>query len=74
MSAAVAQVQPDGGIATLVRAPGDDTVLRSSAVMDERVGLPDEEWTPGLVSPIAWRDVSFVFTDHLTMTRDPTFT
>jgi pimeloyl-ACP methyl ester carboxylesterase len=70
---AVTQVSADGRLETIVHGPGDDTVLRSSAVMDERVGR-DEQWTPGLVSPIAWRDVSFVFTDHLTMTRDPTFT
>lgn len=52
-------------------APGDGTVLRSSALMDERVG---RAWEPGLASPIRWSGVHFVFTDHLAMTRDPAFT
>jgi pimeloyl-ACP methyl ester carboxylesterase len=51
--------------------PGDGTVLRSSTLLDERVG---REWTPDLVSPIAYRQVHFLFTDHLGMTRDPAFT
>ena len=71
---AVVQVENGtGDLVVTVEAPGDDTVLRSSAVMDERVGR-DDRWTPGLESPIAWTDVSFVFTDHLEMTRDPSFT
>lgn len=51
--------------------PGDGTVLRSSAIMDERAGRP---WTRGVASPVAWDDVTFVFSDHLGMTRDPAFT
>jgi hypothetical protein len=39
--------------------------------MDERVG--QAEWAPGLVTPIAWSDITFVFSDHLEMTRDPSF-
>ena len=41
--------------------------------MDERIGR-GADWSPGLVSPIAWDDVTFVFGDHLGMTRDPSFT
>lgn len=70
---AVVRARDDGKLDVLAWAPGDDTVLRSSAVMDERVGR-DDDWAPGLVSPIAWQDVSFVFSDHLAMTRDPSFT
>jgi hypothetical protein len=51
-------------------APGDGTVLRTSAVLGEHLG---RSWTPELVSPISWRDVTFVFSDHLAMTRDPAF-
>ena len=29
---------------------------------------------PALVSPIKWTQVLFVFTEHLKMTKDPTFT
>ena len=49
---------------------GDGTVLRASALMDERVG---GLWQPRLVSPIEWTQVSFLFTDHLGMTKDPAF-
>ena len=50
---------------------GDGTVLRSSALMDERVG---GEWKPVLESPILWESVTFLFKDHLGLTQDPTFT
>ncbi|MBZ0115218.1 MAG: hypothetical protein K8J08_22380 [Thermoanaerobaculia bacterium] len=53
------------------RAPGDGTVLRSSALLDEREGGP---WTPELQSPIPWKEVLFLFTDHLGLTRDLIFT
>ncbi len=50
---------------------GDGTVLRSSALMDERLG---GTWSPTLISPITWRQVLFLFTEHLAMTKDPAFT
>ncbi len=50
--------------------PGDGTVLRSSVLLDERL---DGDWTMRLRSPIAWSQVSFVFSDHLGMLRDPSF-
>ena len=59
-----------GGLEVIRRGAGDGTVLRSSALLDERVGAT---WIPTLVSPIAWRGVTFLFTDHLGMTRDPAF-
>ncbi len=68
---AVARVSESGELAVAERAPGDARVLRSSALMDERIGR--REWTPGVVTPIAWSDVTFVFSDHLDMTRDPSF-
>ncbi len=52
-------------------APGDGTVLRSSALMDERVG---DERTGRLQSPVGWDSVQFLFTGHLEMTKDPAFT
>jgi pimeloyl-ACP methyl ester carboxylesterase len=51
--------------------PGDGTVLRSSALMDERL---TGEWTPRLVSPIRWSQVTFLFHDHLQLTRSQEFT
>jgi pimeloyl-ACP methyl ester carboxylesterase len=53
------------------RDPGDGTVTRSSALMDERAG---GEWSPKLVSPIDWDQVMFFFKDHLGITKDPVFT
>lgn len=50
--------------------PGDGTVTRSSALMDERVG---NYWTPNLVSPVKWSNVMFLFTDHLGLTKSPAF-
>ncbi|MEL7472584.1 MAG: hypothetical protein AAGK04_04640, partial [Planctomycetota bacterium] len=50
--------------------PGDGTVTRTSALMDERLGRP---WVPRLRSPIAWNNVMFLFQDHLGLTKDPTF-
>ncbi len=57
--------------------PGDGTVLRSSALFDERLsaeisGKPP--WTPMLQSPIRWKNVTFLFTDHIGLTKDPVFT
>ncbi len=68
--AVVAVDDSGGGVSVVERRPGDGTVLRSSALMDERVG---RTWSPLLVSPIDWRGVFFVFADHLGMTRDPAF-
>ena len=39
--------------------------------MDER---ETGDWRPGVVSPIAWTDLTFLFADHLALTRDPAFT
>ena len=70
-TAARVEVAGDGSTRVVETAPGDGTVLRSSAVMDERVG---GTWQPGVVSPIAWERVTFLFADHLGVTRDPAFT
>lgn len=51
-------------------APGDGIVLRTSALMDERVG---RDWTPGLLSPIDFDQVTFLANNHLGLTRDPNF-
>ena len=61
----------DAGTRKMVAwAPGDGTVLRSSALMDERLGKP---WKPYVDSPIAWSGVHFLFRDHLGITKDPQF-
>ncbi len=55
------------------QAPGDGTVLRASALMDERQTV-DREWSPRMEGPITWSNVTFLFTDHLGLTSDPGFT
>lgn len=67
-----AKVDPrTGKLEISEHAPGDGRVLRSSALLDERIG---RAWTPQLETPIAWQQVQFLFTDHLEMTKDPMFT
>ena len=39
--------------------------------MDERVS---GEWSPRLVSPVDWSNVTFLFHEHLKLTRSPEFT
>ncbi len=67
----VAVDRTNGRIAVKAWAPGDGTVLRSSALMDERQGRP---WTAALQSPIHWEQVIFLFSEHLGLTKDPAFT
>ncbi len=69
---AVAAVDPKtGDVKVIDRQPGDGSVLRSSTLMDERVG---GEWSARLVTPIDWTQVTFLFADHLGLTKDPAFT
>ena len=51
--------------------PGDGTVLRTSALLDERAG---REWFPRVQTPIDFSQVTFLHTDHMGLTRSPTFT
>lgn len=68
---AVLRLDPaTGGYRLEDEAHGDGTVLRSSALMDERL---DGEWTRTLRSPVDWDRVLFFFDDHLGLTRNETF-
>jgi hypothetical protein len=69
--AVVAADLATGELRALAHEAGDGVVTRSSALLDERAGRP---WRPEIDTPIAWNRVSFVFADHLAMTRDPSFT
>jgi len=69
---ATAEVEPASGALRISETePGDGTVLRSSALMDERL---TGEWSPRLVSPIEWSQVVFLFRDHIELTRSQEFT
>ena len=59
-----------GKIIKRIMSHGDGTVTRSSALLDERIG---GEWKPYVVTPIDWTNVMFIFSDHLGITKDPTF-
>ena len=52
-------------------AAGDGKVLRSSALMDERM---DGTWSPYLRSPIEWKSVMFLPESHLELTQTAVFT
>lgn len=66
-----AQIVPGRGIKVIKTGPGDGTVLRSSALMDERMS---DHLNQRLVSPIQWSQVHFIFSDHLGLTQNPAFT
>jgi pimeloyl-ACP methyl ester carboxylesterase len=69
---AVETIDPGKGrLVVLEHRAGDGAVLRSSALMDERVA---GGWSPMLQSPIQWEDVLFLFRGHLGLTKDPVFT
>lgn len=71
-TAAVVSVDTDtGSLKVVKKEPGDGTVLRASALLDERVG---QRWVPYLESPIHWTSTHFLFTDHSGLTKDTAFT
>ena len=59
-----------GKLSVFSTAPGDGTVLRSSALADER---PAGAWRPTLASPIDWDRTLMLFSDHFGLTKDPAF-
>lgn len=60
-----------GDVRVVGRAPGDGTVPRWSALMDERMGGP---YKPRLRSPVEWSSVTFLPDDHLGLTKSNAFT
>ncbi|MDH3687561.1 MAG: hypothetical protein OEP95_15115 [Myxococcales bacterium] len=60
----------DGRVSVASRAPGDGTVIRSSALLDEREG---GEWGPRVVTPIDFDTVLFLPQDHLGLTSNAVF-
>lgn len=63
----------DGAVEVKSRAPGDGTVTRASALMDERLGR-EHAHRLRLESPVHWSNVQFLFSDHIGLTKDPAFT
>ncbi len=60
----------NGSLRVIERDSGDGVVLRSSALLDERVG---QTWYPRLVTPIDFKSTLFLPSDHLALTRSVTF-
>ena len=67
---AVYAINDRGRIRTAERAPGDDTVTRASALMDERAG---SGYRPRLQSPVPWDHIYFLPDSHLGLTSNPVF-
>ena len=65
------QFDSNGRLTVIETGPGDDTVLRSSALGDERLGGNSYS---RLISPIQWSQVLFLFSNHLDITKNPAFT
>ncbi|MBW1609183.1 MAG: hypothetical protein JRJ74_13940, partial [Deltaproteobacteria bacterium] len=65
------QYNKNGELNVIETGPGDGTVLRSSALGDER--LIDTQ-SSRLISPIQWSQVLFLFSNHLDLTKHPAFT
>lgn len=63
-------VDAEGDYTVFTTEYGDGTVVRSSALLDERVG---QEWQPNLLTPIQFSNVTFISEDHLGLTKDSTF-
>ncbi|MDJ0803313.1 MAG: hypothetical protein QNI97_10600 [Desulfobacterales bacterium] len=70
-TAKTARINADGSVTIVAKGPGDGTVLRSSALLDER-GAANRN--SRLASPIPWTDVMFLFSSHQNITNDPFFT
>ena len=70
MTPARCAIKPSGTVVPIQYDYGDGTVLRSSALMDER-GWRREQ--PRVLTPIDWDNITFVPADHMMLTRHPTF-
>lgn len=59
-----------GEVSVLEYGVGDTTVLRSSTLLDERVG---GEWFPTVQTPLKWASTLFLPSIHRKITSDPVF-
>jgi hypothetical protein len=59
-----------GAVSVLDTDEGDGTVLRASALLDERLG---GEWQPQVVTPLQSHRVLFLPSEHIDLTKSQTF-
>ncbi len=65
------EVDPNNGrVHTSGKTHGDGLVSRSSSLMDEGLGVSPEI---RIKTPIDWSGVTFIFSDHIGLTKDPIF-
>ena len=64
------RLDEDGSLEPVAWSPGDGTVLRTSALADERAGGP---WRPRMDGPIGFRSVLFLPEEHLASRASPVF-
>ncbi|MEM8835478.1 MAG: hypothetical protein AAGD00_06635 [Planctomycetota bacterium] len=69
--ASISVAPNDPNVRVESHAQGDGTVLRASALLDERLGSAAA--SPRVVTPIRWDAVTFIPTNHMGVTRHPTF-
>lgn len=69
----VLAVGKNGNLSVRERAPGDGTVTRDSALMDERLPRASGNFVPFLRSPIPWDHVHFINADHIGLTSEASF-
>ena len=62
--------ESDGSIEIIETAPGDGSVLRSSALLDERLG---GAWSPRVETPIDFGQVLMLPAGHLALTHNDVF-
>lgn len=68
---AYSEVDPiTGELIDTKKTPGDGLVSRGSSTMDERYG---KDWDTKIITPIDWSNITFIFADHLALTKDPAF-
>lgn len=67
---ALAMDERTGALSIAERGPGDGTVLRASALLDERSA---SAWTPQIQSPLRFNTTMFLPADHLGITRSSAF-
>ncbi len=70
---ALLEVSEKGEVTVTETAPGDGTVTRRSALMDER-DVNAQQWSARLQTPVDWRSVNFFFAEHLDLTSNVEFT
>jgi hypothetical protein len=66
----VAVASESGALTALETGPGDGVVLRSSVLLDERIGA---DWKPYIDTPLDYHGALMLPATHLGLTNNPVF-